>query len=259
MTMSRAWVYGDLLFETIKVINGKAVYALYHYNRITFSADIVGFKLPANWSLTYFEELIAAHAQTGNKRGRLVISRLATGFYLPNSDEVSFSFEAWELPKPKLFIKTLDVYYQQFKACNTLSNTKSGNALIYVLAAKFAKEKEFDDVLILNQYDRIAEATSSNVFIVKNGVVKTPPLTEGPVAGVMRAQVLDLLSQLEIQCVESPLTLTDLFEAEECFLSNVLHGVVFVERFRTKNYKNTLTKVIQKALQKKEAIWASLL
>lgn len=67
--------------------------------------------------------------------------------------------------EPKSDLTKVGVYQLQYKSCCSLSNLKSGNALIYVMAAPYAKENGFEDVLILNQHQRIAEANSSNVFL----------------------------------------------------------------------------------------------
>lgn len=250
MGQNRAFVYGDLLFETIRILDGKPLHAALHAARIAKGASVLGMVLPTNWNETYFEELVKSHVPSGNRRGRLVVSRLSTGFYYPTSNEVAFSFESWELPEPKKSITTLDVYYDQFKACNTLSNLKSGNALIYVLAAKHAYAIGVSDVLILNQHERIAEATSSNVFYIKGNTLHTPALTEGPVEGVMRQVVLEKAGKLGLTVSEDRVEIKDLFEADECFLTNTLNGIIRVEQFRNKKYTGTVTAILQKALQK---------
>lgn len=228
-------------------MDGRPLYAAYHANRVAQSAQILGFTLPVDWGEDYLSDLIFAKAVSGNKRGRLVISRLSTGFYLPSSNEVSFSFEEWPLPLPRLIIDKLDVYDEQYKACTSLSNIKSGNALIYVLASKFAANHSLNDVLILNEHGRIAEATSSNLFIVKDKTVFTPPLTEGPVNGVMRNVILDKSIKLGIQIQEKPIGIKDLLEADECFLTNVIGGITAVKNFRNKVFKTTVTTILQKA------------
>jgi branched-chain amino acid aminotransferase len=169
---------------------------------------------------------------------------------------VAFSFESWPLPEPRIGIDKLDVYYENYKACTSLSNIKSGNALIYVMAAKFAADNNLNDVLILNEHGRIAEATSSNLFIIKKDTAYTPPLNEGPVAGVMRALLLAKATKLGIKVKEMPLEIKDLFEADECFLTNVIGGITSVHKFRNKVFKTTVTAILQKAYNmyiKKEA------
>lgn len=250
MAQNRAFVYGDLFFETIKIKDGLPLYAAYHTERIAQSAKVLGMKLPDNWDMHFFTSLVKANVTEGDKRGRLVISRLATGFYYPTGNDVAFAFDTWELPEPKTKIATLDIYYEQFKACNTLSNLKTGNALVYILAAKFAHDKHIDDVLILNQYERIAEATSSNVFYFKGNTLFTPALTEAPVAGVMRKVVIEKAKKLGFEVQETKVEIKDLFEADECFLTNTIQGVVWVETFRNKKFANTLTSILQKAIQK---------
>ena len=250
MAQNRAYVYGDLLFETLKIVDGRPLHAAYHANRVAQSAQILGFNLPDAWGEEYFSDLVFAHAASGNKRGRLVISRLSTGFYLPSSNDVSFSFESWAMPEHRLSIDKLDVYYENYKACTSLSNIKSGNALIYVLASKFAATNNLNDVLLLNEHGRIAEATSSNIFIIKKDTAYTPPLSEGPVNGVMRKVLLDKATKLGIKMQETPLEIKDLFEADECFLTTGIGGITSVKKFRNKAFKTTVTAILQKAYNK---------
>jgi branched-chain amino acid aminotransferase len=247
MAQNRAYVYGDLLFETLKIVDGRPLHAAYHADRVAQSSQMLGFNLPDAWCEDYFSDLVFAHAAPGNTRGRLVISRLSEGYYLPSSNEVAFSFESWPLPEPKLSIDKIDVYDEQYKACTSLSNIKSGNALIYVLASKFAATNNLNDVLLLNEHGRIAEATSSNLFIIKKDNAYTPPLSEGPVNGVMRKVLLDNATKLGINMQETPLEIKDLFEADECFLTNVIGGITSVHHFRNKVFKTTVTAILQKA------------
>lgn len=234
--MNRAFVYGDLLFETIKVINGKAELAAYHCERITAAADILGFKLPENWGLPFFNDWVLSQTKGRSVRLRMVIYRSGTGFYKPVLNDVEFKAETWPLPKDKeqKVVKNLGVFRAYFKPCHALSNVKSGNALIYVMAARYAEQHQFDDVLILNQYGRVAEATSSNVFWVQNGIIYTTPLSEAPVAGVMRRFVIQKLQEVNIEVVEQEVLPEQLAEADAIFLTNAISGIVWVDNLLNK-------------------------
>jgi branched-chain amino acid aminotransferase len=177
------------------------------------------------------------------------MSRQGEGFYLPDNNEISFYIEQWPLLPKKLLVDNIDVFDGQYKACNSLSNLKSGNALIYVLASQYAAANQLDDALIMNQYGRLAETTSSNVFWIKNGVISTPPLTEGPVAGIMREVVIELVIKKGLLLKEKELTIDELLVADECFLTNALNGITMVNKFRGKQMDHKITSLLQREIK----------
>lgn len=245
MGISRAFVYGDLLIETIAVVNGKMRFGQLHFERITNSARLLNIQLPENWGLDYLIQVVAAQCKLDRCRARLVISRMGTGFYLPNSNEAQFNVEYWPLPIPKLAIEKIGVYRENKKACSPLSNLKTGNALLYVLASQYAQLRNLDDVLLLNTNNNITEASSSNVFWIKNGIIYTPPLTEGPVNGVMRRA---LIVNTGYAVIEQQLSEETLSDADECFLTNAIHGIVSIKSFESSTYSTTITDSLRKNL-----------
>jgi branched-chain amino acid aminotransferase len=121
--------------------------------------------------------------------------------------------------------------------------------LIYVLASKYAAANHLDDALIMNQFGRLAETTSSNVFWIKNGVISTPPLTEGPVAGIMREVVMELVSKKALLLQERELTIDELMVADECFLTNALNGITSVSKFRGREFQQEITSLLQREIK----------
>lgn len=249
MGINRAFVYGDLLFETIRFSGGELVNIDFHTKRIEQGAKLLGFELPSTWSVNYLSDLILPQINPHNSRIRLVMSRQGEGFYLPNNNAVSFFVEHWPLLPKKVFVDDIDVFEGQYKACNSLSNLKSGNALIYVLASQYAAANHLDDALIMNQYGRLAETTSSNVFWIKDGIISTPPLTEGPVAGIMREVVMGLAIKKGLLLQEKELTIDELLVADECFLTNALNGITMVNKFRGKQMENKITSILQSEIK----------
>lgn len=246
MGISRAFIYGDLLIETVAIIDGRIRFAPLHFNRLTHGAEVLNFQLPDHWSLEYFIQLVAAQCPGTNMRARLITSRSGNGFYVSNTNEVSFHVDYWTLPKAKTSLEEAGIFDRQLKACTSLSNLKSGNALIHVLASQHAAAMRWDDALVLNTNGRIAEATSSNVFWIKNGLVYTPPLNEGPVAGVMREALIAHLQKLALPITEKALDVETLLDADECFFTNSLHPLVSVKKIRNKTYETGLTDVLRK-------------
>jgi branched-chain amino acid aminotransferase len=249
MGINRAFVYGDLLFETIRMQDGVLQNVALHTKRLELGAKVLGFDLPSNWDENYLHELVFAAVKGKDARIRLVVSRQGNGFYLPNNNDVRFYVEYWTLMAPRIIIDRIDVFEEQYKSCSSLSNLKSGNALVYVLASQYAAHNNLDDVLILNQHGRIAEATSSNVFWIKNGIIYTPPLTEGPVAGIMREVVIKQATEQGLMVQEKELTIEELLLTDECFLTNALNGITLVNQFRDKKFEHELGSVLQRDIK----------
>ena len=249
MGTNRAFVYGDLLFETIRFSGGELVNIDFHAKRLEQGAKLLGFDLPSKWGVNYLSDLILSQINSHNSRIRLVMSRQGEGFYLPDNNAVSFHVQHWPLLPKKVLVDDIDVFESQNKACSSLSNLKSGNALIYVLASQYAAANGLDDALIMNQYGRLAETTSSNVFWIKNGVISTPPLTEGPVAGIMREVVMELVIKKGLMLQERELTIEELLVADECFLTNALNGITMVNKFRGKQMEHKITSILQSEIK----------
>jgi branched-chain amino acid aminotransferase len=134
------------------------------------------------------------------------------------------------------------------KQKNFLSNFKTKNGLLYVMTAIAAKEKNIDDLLLINEKDAIIESSNSNIFVVSNGVLYTPGLEEGCLAGTMRMQVINLAISHGIKVYECSILPQNLLAADEIFLTNAIRGIVWVGGYRTKRYFNVIARKIQSFL-----------
>ena len=138
----------------------------------------------------------------------------------------------------------IDIFEDAVKSCDAFSNIKSNNYLVSVMAQLFANENNLDECLILNSFGRICESSIANVFIVKNTLIYTPPLTEGCVAGVVRRWLIENLPFPEFQIIPKKLNPEDLREADEIFLTNSIKPIRWVKTFREKKYTNVLSRKI---------------
>lgn len=233
--IERAFVYGDLLFESILVLNNKIQNQNKHYERLCRSATILKMQLPDSFTPVFFATEIAkqitgsALADKANCRVRFILYRNGNGFYLPDSNKVNHLVELFELSnnwreiaaKPK---KT-GVYIQQHKAKGPLANLKTGNALVYVMAKLWAQENNLDEALIINDEGNIVEAASSNIFWKKDNQIYTVPLSEGCIAGVARETYMEEQSNANTPVIEQICTLQTLLQADEVFMSNAANGI----------------------------------
>ena len=112
----------------------------------------------------------------------------------------------------------------------------------YVLASVYADKNHLDDCLIVNSNGNIIESTNSNIFIVRNKVLYTPPISEGCVGGVTRMNLINLLIKNKLVVCESSLNVQHLLSADEILLTNTISGISWVSSFKNKRYFNKIGK-----------------
>lgn len=238
---NRGFLYGDGFFESIKIFNQSPFNFNNHYNRIELSADFLGleFCLSKQELLIKLTELIHFNKLV-NGSIRITIFRDSDGKYYPNSNESSYIITSLD-DKNSSFKKnnrlSLGVYKENLKSKSKLSNLKSLNSLLYVLASKYAKINGFDDVLLLNSSNSIIESTNSNLFLKVNDVVYTPPLSEGCVDGSMRKILIPIIEK-EYKLTYKSLQIKDLLESDEVILSNAISGIKKVTLYKEREYND---------------------
>lgn len=243
---NRAFRYGDSLFETIKWCNGKAMFITDHVKRIKLGMTTLRMNVPAEFTSANIEQLIIELVKqnhiSGDARIRLTVFRNEGGFYTPLTNDISFLIESeamedkgYTLNQKGLWV---DVYAEIKKPINKISAIKTGSSLLYVMAGLTKTSLRLDECLLINDNGNIIEAISSNIFVVKNGVLYTSPIADGCVDGVMRKQVLDIAKQHKILVFEQTLTVHTLTNGDELFLTNAIKGIRWVGQFKNKFYTN---------------------
>ncbi len=251
---NRSFRYGDGFFETIKVCKGKLVLANYHMERLFTSLDLLQFAPPVYFTPEYITEQVLALASKNDHqklaRIRITIFRGEGGLYDEQNHFPNHIIQSWELNPANNQLNEngliLDFFRDARKVCDHYSGVKSNNFLSYAMAALWAKQQKLNDAILLNPYDRVADATIANVFMVKDGIVKTPALTEGPVNGVMRKHILYSLRKMDISVEETSITGEDLSEASEIFLTNAIYGIRWVKQLGKNGFTNSFSKKLHK-------------
>ncbi|MCY7421305.1 MAG: aminotransferase class IV [Chitinophagaceae bacterium] len=253
---NRSFRYGDGFFETIKVVNQKINLKDYHFARLFSSLPLLGFDQPANLSPGYFENLIEQLVIKNNHqklaRVRITIYRGDGGVYDQVSHYPNHLIQSWPLQTSINQLNenglVTDVYTRARKVCDEFSFVKSNNYLCYAMAALWAKSEKLNDCLLTNPYNFIADSTIANVFIVHDGIIKTPPLSDGPVSGVTRKYLIEHLPSIGMPCVETSLTVGDIQQASEVFFTNAIYGIKWVKSFGDQQYTHTIAAQIHKQL-----------
>lgn len=252
----RAYLYGDGIFETMLCHRGRLPWLPWHVQRLRHSLACLGLVPPFALEAEVLAAQIKAalpeiHADTW--RIRMSFFRLGGGLYSPQSDQVSVHYQAQPLAVlPYAPVDTglrLGLYEAIRRPCDFLSNLKTSSALALVCAAQYRQAAGWDEVLLLNSLGQIAEASSSNIFVLHKKKIYTPSLDQGCLAGVLRAALLNLLPHWGYEVVEQGLSLDFLDQAEEIWLSNSILGLRWVGEWRDKRLNGRLGQTIQASLQ----------
>lgn len=256
LNQNRAFLYGDGVFETVKILHSKILFLEDHYFRLMSSMRVVRMEIPMNFTLEYFEEQILSLAKANNKlsssRARITVFRNNGGYYLPQTNSVSFLVTVENLDNRTYVINQnpyrVDLFTDFYVTKHLLSSIKTTNKMINVTASIFASENGYDNCLLVNENKNIVEALQGNLFMLIGNKLITPPISEGCLNGVMRKQILSLASKLEkIEVSEEVISPFDLQKADELFITNVIKGIQPITHYRKKAYRNDLAvKLVQK-------------
>ncbi len=253
---NRSFRYGDGFFETMKWKEGKLMLADYHFERLFKTLERLRFQPPSFFNRAYLEnqleELVKKNGNNHLARIRLTIFRGEGGIYDVVNHFPHHLIQTWNLNPTNNSLNenglVIDVYKEARKVCDGFSHLKTNNYLNYAMAALWAKEQHLNDAILLNPYDRIADATIANIFIVKDGIVKTPALSEGPVEGVMRRHLLTEMRKMGVPVLETTLDVAEISQASEIFLTNAIYGIRWVKQFNSLNYHQQMASFLFKNL-----------
>ncbi|MBW3519414.1 aminotransferase class IV [Flavobacterium sp. NKUCC04_CG] len=258
---NRAFLYGDAIFETIKVLDQKVLFLEDHYFRLMSSMRVVRMEIPMNFTMEYFEEQIlltvaAFTTATPSFRVRFTVFRDAGGKYMPTSNKTSFIVQVESLDKAVYTFDArayeIELYKDFYVTKHLLSTLKTNNRMIQITGSIFASENGYDNCLLLNDEKNVVEALNANIFVVKDKVVKTPPISDGCIKGVMRKQLIELIAKMEgYEFVEASVSPFELQKADEIFLSNCILGIQAVSKYRKKDFTSEFSQDLLKKLNAK--------
>ncbi|WP_159023962.1 aminotransferase class IV [Formosa sp. L2A11] len=254
---NRGFAYGDALFETIKTSYGKLLFWEDHYFRLMSSMRILRMEIPMNFNMEFLEAEIkntleANQLTDASARIKLTVFRNEGGLYLPETNDVSFIIDAKPLEDDFYIISDknyeIDLFKDFYISPSLLSTLKTNNKALNVIGSIYAKENNLQNCLTLNTNKNVVEALNGNVFVVKGNTIKTAPLTDGCLKGVMRKQLIEVIKAIpEYELVEASISAFELQKADEIFISNTITGIQPVSKYRKKIFTNTVSKsLIQK-------------
>ena len=225
------FLYGFGLFETMRAYKGKVFRLDSHLSRLAGSAEVLGFPVDTLELRSAVMDTLQAN-KLSDARIRITVS-IGEGEITPDPSTCS---------GPTVLIlagnyqpHSEQVYQKGFRAIvssicrnsqSPLARLKSANYLESMLARQEARAAGVDEALCLNEKGFLAEASMSNIFLVTDGILKTPVKESGILPGITRETVLELASQLGINSVEHNIRLDELLQTQEAFLTNSLIEVM---------------------------------
>ncbi|WP_448607581.1 aminotransferase class IV [Paenimyroides ceti] len=247
---NRAFLYGDAVFETCKVLDDKVLFLEDHYFRLMASMRIVRMEIPMNFTMEYLEEQIlnllqALSEKSAAYRVRITCYRAGDGLYLPKDRTISFLITA-QAHHETVYVNNpqpyeVELFKDFYVTKHLLSTLKTTNKLVSITAAIFAEENGYDNCLLINDEKNIIEATNANVFIVNGNTISTPPIADGCLNGIMRKQIIELIRKsTDLTIEERSVSPFELQKAEEIFLTNTIIGIQSVTKYRKKEFTRTV-------------------
>ena len=265
--LDRSFLYGDSVYEVVRTYHGVMFAFQEHFRRLQHSARAIGLELPFDESvlLTEIRRTVSAYFEHEGTEPRpelylrWQISRGGgpIGLDTQLADVPVFVLLARALPAPteksgKAKGLNLTIARQTHRNHPRTVNPawKTGNYLNNVVALREARQRRFDDVVLLNLDGHLTEASTSNLFFVRGKKVYTPPLSDGLLAGVTRGIILQQARQAwDIEISEETIVPGSLDSFEECFLTATTRDIVPVGKIDGISYKlhsRTMTARLQK-------------
>jgi len=257
ITRNRAFLYGDGVFETLKVVDDKVMFLEDHYFRLMASMRILRMEIPMTFTMEYMEQQVLMLADVLNlsnsARVRITFFRKPGGRYLPETIHTDYLITAEPLEYPLYQINEglyeVDLFKDFYVTKQLLSTLKTINKMVHITGSIYAQENGLQNCLLLNDDKNVVEALQGNVFLLMGNRLITPPLGDGCLNGIMRKQVLSLAGKMEsVEVLEESVSPFDLQKADEIFITNVIMGVQPVSRYRKKDFGNNFSADIIKRL-----------
>lgn len=227
----RGFLYGDGLFETLRVVQGRPFCWEAHLARLSRGAGILRLRVPSSPA-----DLLAAVSRLVELNGlpdavlRLTLTRGPgpRGYSPKGADSPTLVLSLHPAPPPPSEPVRLITSTHRLAAGDPLATVKTCSKITWVMARAEADAQGAHEALLLNTSGHLAEATASNLFWVRQGAVCTPPLEAGALDGITRARVLQACAALGIPSRETAAPPAVLSSAEGLFLTGSVSGVVEV-------------------------------
>ena len=263
-TGNRGFAYGDAVFETLRVVNNRIIFWEDHYFRLMAGMRIMRMEIPMSFTMEFLEAEIlktieASKLKESSARIKFSVYRESEGFYTPISNDIGYVVSAQELKQSHYKLNTdkyrVDIFKDYPVAPGLLSTVKTNNRALNVVGSIYAQENDLDNCILINTNKQVVEALNSNLFLVHGNTIKTPPILDGCIKGIVRQQLVEIIKGIEgYNLEEASISPFEIQRADELFLTNSIMGIRPVTVYRKKEFKNTMSKLLIEKLNKKAEV-----
>ena len=225
---------------------------------------ILRMEIPMNFTMEFLEKQIletikSTNSLNSSSKVRILIHRNEGGLYLPKSNDIGYLITSDELKNISYVINKEDYIIDLFKdyyiTPGLLSTLKTNNKILNVVGSIYANENDLDNCLILNTNKQVVEALNGNIFLLNDNVLKTPPLKDGCLNGIMRKQVMKVVKSIpDVQLLESSISPFEIQKSDELFLTNVIQGIQPITKYRKKTFGQDFAEKILNKINEKISI-----
>jgi 4-amino-4-deoxychorismate lyase len=251
----RGLQYGDGVFETMAYRNSRVEFLEQHLQRLQLGCKTLAINFEQIDNLRFEIDTACEHLGHDNAVIKVIVTRGtgSRGYFSLNDTEPTRIVSTHPFPKYPDTHQTEGVYLrfceQTLSLNRKLAGIKHLNRLEQVIARNEWDDSDIAEGIMSDSNENIIECTMSNIFIVESGGLHTPTLFEAGIAGVMRAQIIQLASRSGISVEERPISRQELAGAEEVFVCNSIIGIWPVHTISNKYYPvGFITKFLQKSL-----------
>lgn len=251
---NRALNYGDAVFETLRFSGGKIYFWEDHYFRLMASMRILRMEIPMSFSMEFLEEEVlrtvnSTYKNDSTLRIKILVWRKTGGKYTPATNDIEYAISFEKIDTPFYLLNETPCEVELFKdhliTIGLLSTLKTTNRLINILGSIFAKENGYENCLLLNERKQVVEALNGNIFLVFGNIIKTPPLSDGCLNGILRKQLIAIIKLMpDFSLEETSISPFELQKADEIFITNTIQGIVPVTKYRKKEFVNSAAKAL---------------
>lgn len=224
---SPALLYGEGIFETMRVHHQKIINEKLHFDRLKTGCSTLNIPFSEQLIGRLTEDILQItklYPSENFLRARLALFRKTTDNLQSPPD---YLISGYPIAAPAFNdsgIKTI-IYRDSLKGMGAISNLKNNNYLVHLSALRFAKKNDADEAIVLNSFERICETSMANIFFIEGDQIFTPRLSEGCVSGTIRKYLLTVPSPDEILIKETTCSIDRLLNADEIFITNAIRWV----------------------------------
>jgi branched-chain amino acid aminotransferase len=229
----RGFLYGDSVYEVMRTSGGHLVDWRRHIDRLGRSAASIALEMPAEEQISQATEGVLKASGNAESYLRIVVTRgageVGLDTALADASRLIVIAKPLTLPPDELYARGAPVWIVGVRRTSRLAvdpAVKSGNYLNNILALAEARKSGGYEALMCDAQGWLAEGSSSNVFLAKNGAISTPELSVGLLPGITRRRVMELAAEAGIEVSEGRILPDELASADEAFLTSSVRGVL---------------------------------